>query len=1028
MVPSPPRLARASRSGYDFPPMIIGNGPDFRPLIPDFELLKVIGSGSYGEVWLARGVTGIFRAIKIVRRDSFTDTRPFEREFEGITRFSQVSIKEPSQLALLHVGRSLEGTFFYYVMELADDAQSGREIRPESYSPLTLATLLRQKGRLLVPEVVDLAVTVGRALAKLHELGLVHRDIKPSNVVFIGGVPKIADIGLVAPTNDELTFVGTQGYVAPEGPGKPGADVYGLGKIIYELATGIDRLEYPRLPEDFDVLEDRSAFLELNEVILKACDGDPAKRFHDAQGLTDELLLLQAGRSVKKLRRAEARFAIALRAIALLSLIAALMTVGAVIERQRAKGETERRVIAEAERDALARKTIYTALLERTERALEGENYGRARQLLYDIKSQDNLNSLSGFEWDVLWSEAQGDPSRLIYKGNTPNSALISPNGRMLAFGTSDHHARVVSLSDSAPIRDFSEVYQIVGFSPDSTWLLGIDSNDAPQRWNIANGEGAYRSKPQKGFRPLGGVGTDKLLLFRDSPVSTSNGHPANHHLVLWNYSLNSEDWNREIPTVFGGKGGDYYRAAISEDGTRCTIALIYDRTQWTTWRLLTMDVDHFRTIKSEPLDHRPGRLAFLDSNRLACTWFDADQIQLKDIDSDTWSKPLEVGLALPLPVARVSNTMVAVGGEGEAIHLIDIGTGSLWARLRGSSGGLLDIAVTRESDLVVGASSGGEIRAWPLNLARRPPSGVFEGYWTPPGGGRQLCLSDDGSLFAATRAFGRVDVVEIADGEIVNSISDALAPIAFDGAGELWVLSTAGHLELWEIGRVLRRDRDIDIGSDKRVIAACKALRGNLFAAIDSVGSLYLWDSQKQSKPEKIVSGTPYPWWVALSPDGKTVCISGNDRLVRFWDTFRAQPLGTWQSSVDALNGAFSPDSRKAAVALKNGSIAVFMLPRADSPSRIVETVSGSLETLQFHPTQPRLLISGQSGTVHIFDTQDWSEILELSNGHLQQGASPTVRLATSKNGLVFATYSADGRIHAWHSGVQINARHPEG
>src|SRR5450432_2697744 len=48
--------------------------------VPDHELLQVIGRGSYGEVWLARNVLGTLRAVKIIRRDSFSNARPFERE------------------------------------------------------------------------------------------------------------------------------------------------------------------------------------------------------------------------------------------------------------------------------------------------------------------------------------------------------------------------------------------------------------------------------------------------------------------------------------------------------------------------------------------------------------------------------------------------------------------------------------------------------------------------------------------------------------------------------------------------------------------------------------------------------------------------------------------------------------------------------------------------------------------------------------------------------------------------------------
>ena len=87
--------------------------------VPDHTLLRRIGKGAYGEVWLARNALGTWRAVKFVRRSSFDDDKPFEREFAGIQRFEPISRSHESQLNILHVGRTEDA--FYYVMELADD-------------------------------------------------------------------------------------------------------------------------------------------------------------------------------------------------------------------------------------------------------------------------------------------------------------------------------------------------------------------------------------------------------------------------------------------------------------------------------------------------------------------------------------------------------------------------------------------------------------------------------------------------------------------------------------------------------------------------------------------------------------------------------------------------------------------------------------------------------------------------------------------------------------------------------------------
>src|SRR6059058_930461 len=105
------------------------------PVIPDHEVLRVIGRGAYGEIWLARSLTGALRAVKIVYRSTFENERAFNREFSGMSRFEPFSREQSGFVDILHVGRSAE--FFYYIMELADDCTSGQQIDPVKYEPRT---------------------------------------------------------------------------------------------------------------------------------------------------------------------------------------------------------------------------------------------------------------------------------------------------------------------------------------------------------------------------------------------------------------------------------------------------------------------------------------------------------------------------------------------------------------------------------------------------------------------------------------------------------------------------------------------------------------------------------------------------------------------------------------------------------------------------------------------------------------------------------------------------------------------------
>lgn len=406
------------------------------PAIPDFELLRPIGSGSYGEVWLARSMTGVWRAIKIVRREGFADARPFERELAGITRFQQSVAGETRQLALLHVGQ-LGANAFYYVMELADDVVTGSEVHPADYVPLTLKELLRRRGPLSAAEGLRIGVDLARALVSLHARGLVHRDIKPSNIIFVQGVPKLADVGLVSSAEHTITSVGTPAYLPPEGAGSPRGDIYSLGRVLFELATGQPQTEFPKLPPNLPERPDKALVLELNEVFVRAADSNPTLRQKDAAALLDELLLIQAGRSLKELAALRRRVA-QLARVSLVALgIAAVVVAGLALRARRV--ERDRRELAERE-ERFAR---YTADLRTAVNALAVDDFRGGLAALQRQEPKAGEPDLRGPEWHFLRNEFR-DPALTVFAG--PNSRIgglaLNPAGTELVASYFNGEAR----------------------------------------------------------------------------------------------------------------------------------------------------------------------------------------------------------------------------------------------------------------------------------------------------------------------------------------------------------------------------------------------------------------------------------------------------------------------------------------------------------------------------------------------------------------------------------------------------------
>ncbi len=286
----PPALAKPVRNP-DSPPPREGT-----PGVPDHEMLRCIGKGGFGEVWLARDIIGSYHAVKIVYRKEFNDDDPYEREFRGLRRFTPISRTHPGFVHVLHVGRSERDDYIYYVMELGDDETQGQQINPETYVAKTLNSELRQRRRLPLSESLDIAMQLADAVQHLHDHNLIHRDIKPTNIIFVNGVPKLADIGLVteaATADRQVTYVGTKGYIAPEGPGTVLADIYSLGKLIYEIGFGLAVADYPKLPTDMIETSNSPALFGLNRIVLKACDANAAKRYQTAAELHRSLTELR---------------------------------------------------------------------------------------------------------------------------------------------------------------------------------------------------------------------------------------------------------------------------------------------------------------------------------------------------------------------------------------------------------------------------------------------------------------------------------------------------------------------------------------------------------------------------------------------------------------------------------------------------------------------------------------------------------------------------------------------------------------
>jgi hypothetical protein len=209
-------------------------------MLNDWSKIKQLGAGSFGEVWLVQNEQGRRGVLKMLPTEL--------AEIRDRVSHELSSIAHPNLQRTLEVGSS------YVVTEFIEGT--------------SLADLLESRGTLPADDVRSLGIALAKGLEYLHQRAMVHRDIKPGNILvpkgndFSGAV--LIDFGLLGRrdfvANDRAVTVsgallGSPAYMAPEqleGRGlTQGADLWALGVVLYQAATGSLPFHGPTLPQMF---------------------------------------------------------------------------------------------------------------------------------------------------------------------------------------------------------------------------------------------------------------------------------------------------------------------------------------------------------------------------------------------------------------------------------------------------------------------------------------------------------------------------------------------------------------------------------------------------------------------------------------------------------------------------------------------------------------------------------------------------------------------------------------------------------
>jgi serine/threonine protein kinase len=271
-------------------------------LLNRYELLEKIGEGGMGVVYKAKcHLLNRFVAVKILKTELSNDedfVARFKREATSIAKLSHTNI-----VNIHDVGS--ENNINFIIMEYINGK--------------TLKQVIKEKGRLSSQDTLGIVLQVAKALDCAHSNNIIHRDIKPDNIMITKDmIVKIMDFG-IAKVMDSRTVtisnkvMGTVHYFSPE-QAKGNVvdcrtDIYSLGIVMYEMVTGqvpynaessitiamMHISELPTSPKKIvsDIPDN------INQVILKAMEKEPMKRYQTADEMAKILMLIKENPNYK---------------------------------------------------------------------------------------------------------------------------------------------------------------------------------------------------------------------------------------------------------------------------------------------------------------------------------------------------------------------------------------------------------------------------------------------------------------------------------------------------------------------------------------------------------------------------------------------------------------------------------------------------------------------------------------------------------------------------------------------------------
>lgn len=927
-----------------------------------FRLLEKLGEGGFGLVFKAEQIQPIHRLVAVKVLKAGMDTQQVIARFDT-ERQSLALMEHPNIARVLDAGETERGQP-YFVMELV----RGRSI-----------TSYATKKGLTLNQKIELFIPVCHAVNHAHQKGIIHRDLKPSNVMVMEEdglpTPKVIDFGIakvleqkdvsqtLATGMDQL--VGTPGYISPEqiehgsSHVDTRSDVYALGSILMELLTGkalvtpMDVAQKPlhqilrdQVERDPPRPSSREPALkgDLDWIILKALERDPARRYGSTDDLADDLRRYlhhqpvharppSQGYLIGKFVRRHRVGVSATVAVAVAVLAGGITSTALYFESEK------NRIEASRGREEI-KKSYSSSAVQMARQFTERTDYNEAVAWLCRALDADPDNNLAATNLLSLLEHVHllhpttpaldlpvgAQEARLVALSREANRVLAVSTLLTRGDGPSQH---VLSLWDmTTGQRNDSPLQRGViatglMVSRDGRQAILAQDNGSVELWSLAGGE-RRNLLPQM---PPSTLGADAAVGTKTQPQSvlclalSGDGHT----LAAGGDDGSILVWNLRQPSM---------KALAIKQPPPADAALASGTKLQEKVRL---------PITSIALDYL-GTVVVTASNVPAIIGDTAATLGLVSVWDASNGQPVgetqlvDEGVSA-LGIHRESE-QIAVGLHSGVVHVADYRSGQevLPALVHPSTVTCLTINADA-STLTVGDGQG-YLHAW--NMANGQP--------------RFPAQAHDGEIVIATEALerglvtsvsrhGELQVWNSATGErVLHRLQHSIAEVNVTADGSMLALAPRHepNVQVWSIHNRMATRRFLAPPEEafkespvlplnapaqvKNAAALGWNRTGTLAAAADAVGQVTVFDMRGGQQVGESFRHPPAVGAVALSRDGKTAVTSGRDQEVRFWDVQTGQGTGIslrHDSFVSAL--ALSPDEKRLATVSDEGEIRIW-------------------------------------------------------------------------------------------------------